>query len=155
MVTFDRRGGEALNAGMTIRTARWPVGVPCWTDLTAADVDAAKAFYSDVLGWSFTDPDAEYGGYSIAVTRDAAAAGIGPQQPGAPMAWTLYFASDDADETAAAVGEQGGTVLLAPGDVGELGRMFIAADPSGAAFGVWQAGTHIGAGIVNEPGGLT
>jgi len=31
-------------------------------------------------------------------------------------------------------------VLLAPGDVGGLGRMCIAADPTGAAFGVWQAG---------------
>jgi predicted enzyme related to lactoylglutathione lyase len=33
--------------------------------------------------------------------------------------------------------------------------MSVAADPSGAAFGIWQAGTHIGAGLVNEPGGLT
>jgi predicted enzyme related to lactoylglutathione lyase len=33
--------------------------------------------------------------------------------------------------------------------------MFLAMDPTGAPFGVWQAGGHIGAGIVNEPGGLT
>ena len=33
--------------------------------------------------------------------------------------------------------------------------MFIAADPTGASFGVWHAGAHIGAGVVNEPGGLT
>ena len=45
-------------------------------------------------------------------------------------------------------------MLLAPGDVGPLGRMLIAADPTGAVFGVWQAGTHIGAGLVNRPGGL-
>ncbi|MDP9397182.1 MAG: VOC family protein [Actinomycetota bacterium] len=51
--------------------------------------------------------------------------------------------------------EHGGTVLLPPGDVGPLGRMFLAADPTGAGFGVWQAGTHSGAGVVNEPGGLT
>ncbi len=55
----------------------------------------------------------------------------------------------------ASIADHGGTVLLAPGDVGGLGRMCIAADPTGAAFGVWQAGDHIGAGIVNEPGGLT
>jgi uncharacterized protein len=46
-------------------------------------------------------------------------------------------------------------VLLPPGDVGSLGRMFLATDPTGAAFGVWQAGEHLGAGIVNQPGGLT
>ena len=32
--------------------------------------------------------------------------------------------------------------------------MAVLADPSGAAFGLWQAGTMIGAGLVNEPGGL-
>src|SRR6185503_9143475 len=46
-------------------------------------------------------------------------------------------------------------LFMPPGDVGPLGRMCIAADPTGAVFGVWQAGQHIGAGIVNEPGGLT
>lgn len=67
----------------------------------------------------------------------------------------VYFASEDVDATAARIGELGGTVLAPPLDVGPLGRMCVAADPSGAVFGVWQAGSHIGAGVVNEPGGLT
>lgn len=120
----------------------------------APDVSAAKTFYTAVLGWSFHETEAEYGGYAIAHVDGAAAAGIGPLPPGAPSVWTLYFASGDADRTAAAVTDAGGTVLLPPGDVGDLGRLFIASDPTGATFGVWQAGTHIGAGIVNEPGGL-
>ena len=32
--------------------------------------------------------------------------------------------------------------------------MAVLADPSGAVFGLWQAGTMIGASLVNEPGGL-
>jgi uncharacterized protein len=140
---------------MSIRTSRWPAGVPCWADLTVPDVDAAKAFYADVLGWTFQDTGEEYGGYVIAESTGAAAAGIGPMQSDTPVAWTLYLASDDAGKSAAAVTENGGTVFLPPGDVGPLGRMFIAADPTGATFGVWQAGTHIGAGAVNQPGGLT
>ena len=116
---------------------------------------AATAFYSAVLGWSFSEPDQEFGGYVIGSVKGAAAAGIGPQQQaGAPAAWTLYFASDDADGTARAVKEAGGEILLEPGDVGPLGRMFIGADPSGAVFGVWQGRGHIGAGVANEPGGL-
>jgi uncharacterized protein len=143
-------------AGMTVRESRWPAGVPCWADLTVPDVAAARRFYADVVGWSFAESGEEYGGYVIARAKGAAAAGIGPQvQPGQPAAWTLYIASDDVDTTAAAVAENGGTVLLPPGDVGPLGRMFIAADPTGAAFGVWQAGQHIGAEITNEPGGMT
>ena len=141
---------------MSIRTSPWPAGVPCWVDLTVPDVDAARAFYSAVVGWTFADTGEEYGGYVIGQVGDAAAAGIGPlPQEGMPPAWTLYLASDDVEKTATAVTEHGGTVLLAPGDVGPLGRMLVAADPSGAVFGVWQAGTHIGASVVNEPGGLT
>lgn len=141
---------------MSIRTSPWPAGVPCWTDLTTPDVAAAKAFYVEVLGWSYQDTGADDAGYAIAEVRGAAAASIGPQHwEGAAAAWTLYLASDDADNTAAAVAEHGGTLVLPPGDVGPLGRMFVATDPTGATFGGWQAGTHIGAGIANEPGGLT
>jgi predicted enzyme related to lactoylglutathione lyase len=141
---------------MSIRTSRWPAGVPCWADLTVPDVAAARDFYSAVLGWRFEDTGDEYGGYVIGQVGDAAAAGIGPLPlEGMPSTWTLYLASDDVEQTAAAVSEHGGTVLLAPGDVGPLGRMCIAADPTGAVFGVWQAGTHIGWSVVNEPGGIT
>jgi predicted enzyme related to lactoylglutathione lyase len=142
---------------MTLRTSPWPNGVPCWVDLAVPDVAAAKRFYQAVIGWDYQDTEADYGGYAIAEMpgRQGAAAGIGPKHDDGPSMWTLYFASDDADKAAATVADNGGTILLAPGDVGPLGRMFIAMDPSGAPFGVWQAGTHIGAGLANEPGGLT
>lgn len=138
---------------MSSRTSPWPVGVPCWADLTVGDVDAAKAFYSAVLGWSFDDPDDDNGGYTIARVGDGAVAGVGSSD-GRPAEWTLYFAVDDADATAAAVTRHGGTVVLGPLDVGSQGRMFTAADPTGASFGVWQAGRFIGAEAVNEPGAL-
>ncbi len=140
---------------MSIRTSPWPPGVPCWTDLMAPDVGAARAFYGAVVGWTFRDTGDEYGGYVIAEASGAAAAGIGPVQEGARTAWTVYFATDDADASAARVVELGGTVVRPPGDVGPLGRMAIATDPTGAPFGLWQGGQHIGAGVVNEPGGLT
>ncbi|MGI8575149.1 MAG: VOC family protein [Egibacteraceae bacterium] len=140
---------------MSLRASPWPPGVPCWVDMTAPDVAAAKEFYADVLGWTYAETEAEYGGYAISEVRGSAVAGIGPQQEGAPPAWTLYLSSDDADATAEAITQHGGIVMLPPGDVGELGRMLIAVDPAGAAFGVWQAGSHIGAALVNEPGGLT
>ena len=40
-------------------------------------------------------------------------------------------------------------------DVLGLGHMAVFADPSGAAFGIWQPGTFLGAGLVNEPGALS
>src|SRR3954454_20553977 len=109
---------------MSIRTSPWPAGVPCWVDLSVPDVHAAVAFYSAVLGWSFTEPSEEFGGDVIGSVGEAAAAGIRPQQQDdAPAAWRLYFARDDADATARAVGQAGARLLLEPGDVGPLGRM--------------------------------
>lgn len=146
---------------MSLRTSPWPAGVPCWVDLSVPDLERTKAFYAAVLGWTFTGGEPEFGGYLTAQVRGAAAAGMGPRQPGAegpaegPAAWTMYFASDDADATQAAVERLGGSVLVPVGDVGPLGRMFLAQDPTGAPFGVWQAGQHIGAGVVNEVGAFT
>ena len=141
---------------MSTRTSRWPAGTPCWTDLATTDVAAAQDFYGPVLGWSFQATDDNYGGYVIAEVGGVTAAGIGPLQGDQQRpAWTVYLASEEVDKAAAAITENGGTVLVSPLDVGQLGRMLIASDPVGAAFGVWQAETHIGASLVNEPGGIT
>lgn len=48
----------------------------------------------------------------------------------------------------------GGTLLAGTFDVANTGRLCIALDPQGAVFGVWQAGTHTGVEIYNEPGSL-
>jgi uncharacterized protein len=141
---------------MSTRTSPWPPGVPCWTDCSTSDVGAARSFYEAVLGWSFRETGEEYGGYLIAEVRGSAVAGIGPLQGDQERAaWTVYLASDDADETAAAVSDAGGAVLVPPMDVGSLGRMLVASDPAGGVFGVWSAREHIGASLVNEPGALT
>jgi hypothetical protein len=43
-------------------------------------------------------------------------------------------------------------VITEPFDLVDAGRMAACADPSGAVFCLWQAGTHRGAEAVNEPG---
>jgi predicted enzyme related to lactoylglutathione lyase len=151
---MDITGIGASDGTMPTRTSRWPNGVPCWAELAVPDVTAAKRFYSDVLGWTYRPTDIEFGGYVIAEVDGATVAGLGPLPPGAPAAWRLYLAGDDADRIAAAVPEHGGQLLVKPRDVGRLGRMFVAADPGGAKFGVWQSGNHIGAERVNEAGCL-
>lgn len=140
---------------MSTRSTQWPAGTPCWADLMTPDVAAAQDFYAAVIGWQFDEANEEYGGYVIAHQGKGPTTGIGPLMEGARPAWTMYIASDDADATAKSVQAAGGTVLMPVGDVGPLGRMGLFADPSGAVFGAWQAGTHIGAAMVNEPGGIT
>ena len=115
---------------MPTRDKSWSAGTPCWIDYGAADLDAAKSFYSDILGWTYTGGEAEYGGYLTARIGDRAAAGMAPQMdPSDPPRWTTYMATDDADATAARITEAGGTIVGAPMDVGPMGRMVIALDP--------------------------
>ena len=140
---------------MPTRDTTWPNGTPCWIDYGAADIEAAKAFYTDVLGWTYEGGEPEYGGYLTAQTKGLAAAGLAPQQdPDDPPKWMTYFASDDVDGTAKQITDAGGTLLLEPMDVGPMGRMLIARDPQGHPFGVWQSGEHTGVRIYNEPGSL-
>jgi predicted enzyme related to lactoylglutathione lyase len=127
-------------------------GMPCWADISVPDVDAARDFYIAVAGWNVPPGNPDFGGYTIAAFNEQAVAGIGPIMGEGPTAWTLYFASSDADATQEAIVAAGGTVILPAGDVGEFGRMLIAADPSGAVFGVWQAGQMDGFGAPGTTG---
>jgi uncharacterized protein len=140
---------------MPTRETPWPNGTPCWVDLGAPDVAAARTFYSSVLGWDYTGGQPEFGGYLTAQVDGLDAAGLGPQQdPDDPPRWTTYFAADDADATAARVTSAGGTVVFPPMDVGPMGRMAIALDPQGNPFGIWQSGLNTGVRVYNQPGGL-
>ena len=133
-----------------------PEGTPCWADAMFSDVEGAKSFYGDVLGWTFGESSSEYGNYTQAYKDGKAVAAIVPPMPGqegeGQSAWCLYFASPDAAATAQKIRDNGGTVLMEPMQVGEFGTMTLASEPSGAVFGVWQAGTHEGFDAVSVPG---
>ncbi|MFI0780157.1 VOC family protein [Streptomyces sp. NPDC021212] len=140
-------------------TAPYEPGTPCWIDLTASDQQAALDFYSGLFGWAGEIGPAEFGGYTVCTLKDRPVAGVMAaqamdDQPAPPTVWTTYFCSADAQATSEAISRNGGTVLLPVMDVMDLGKMMVAADPTGAVFGVWQAQEFPGAGIVNEPGTL-
>jgi predicted enzyme related to lactoylglutathione lyase len=131
-------------------------GTPNWVDLGTPDLEGATRFYGDLLGWTFEDTGEVSGHYTICLRDGVPVAGIGPQfDTSVPSMWSTYLASDDVDRTAARITGAGGRVLMEPMDVFEAGRMVYAADPTGAAFGVWQGLAHVGAGVVGEPGTFT
>jgi predicted enzyme related to lactoylglutathione lyase len=114
-------------------------------------------FYTGLFGWEVPASEnvEQTGGYRRATKNSADVAGMMPlMQEGQPPAWSTYVSVEDADATAVAVKEAGGAVYAEPMDVMDLGRMAVFADPTGAAFGIWQPGTFPGAGLVNEPGAL-
>jgi uncharacterized protein len=127
-------------------------GVPSWIDIGSPDPQGAADFYGALFGWEAPEGPPETGGYRVAMVRDHAVAGIGEQQNPGPPVWSTYIAVENADEAVAKVLSAGGQVIVPAMDVLDVGRMAIFADPQGAAFSVWQAGTHPGAELVNEPG---
>jgi predicted enzyme related to lactoylglutathione lyase len=142
---------------MSERTSYAP-GTPSWVEYGSPDLDASIEFYGAVFGWDVPESEnaEQTGGYRLAMKGDKPASGMMPlMQEGQPPSWTTYVSVDDAEATAAAVKQAGGTVIAEPMEVMDLGTMAIFADPSGAVFGVWQPNTFIGAGVVNEPGALS
>lgn len=133
---------------------RYEHGVPSWVDVSSPDVDRAVAFYSALFGWDVDEGSPETGGYRLAMLGGRTVCGIAPLMNPGPPTWTTYVNVDSADGIAKLVKDNGGMVFMEPMDVLDIGRMGIFADPTGAVFGVWQPGTHPGAGIVNEPGTL-
>jgi len=136
-------------------TTNFRPGAPNWVDLAAPDVDAAAAFYGPVFGWKFQSAGPDAGGYGMFMLGDRVVAAAGPiQEPGAASSWTLYFNTPDANATADAVTKAGGEVRAAPMDVMTAGRMAQFADPTGAAFAVWEPGQTTGLGEVTDPNTL-
>ncbi|MEU4656899.1 VOC family protein [Streptomyces sp. NPDC023723] len=131
-----------------------PEGAPCWADAMFGDLEGAKSFYGDVLGWTFGESSSEYGNYTTAYADGKAVAAVVPPMPGqeGDAQWCLYFASRDAAATAARIREAGGEVLMEPMRVGDFGTMCLARDPGGVVFGLWQGGTHEGFEAMAVPG---
>ena len=131
-------------------------GTPCWVDLMSPDVDGSKAFYTAVFGWDAADQlDDDGNRIYVMFTKDGkSVAGLGGQPPGMgemPPVWNSYIATADVAITTDKVTAAGGSVIMPGMQVMEAGEMAIFTDPTGAAFSVWKAGTHIGAELCNEP----
>ncbi|MET9855556.1 VOC family protein [Streptomyces sp. NPDC006450] len=127
------------------------VGAPCWLSLMARDLHAAQEFYGAVLGWTFR-PTRLGRGFTVAELGGVPVAGIGTVAGGfaVPVAWTAYFAVDDADAAVARIREFGGTVGIGPVTFPPGGRAALATDLEGASFGVWEGRVlsdwHVGDG---------
>jgi hypothetical protein len=119
-------------------------GVFVWDELLTTDVEGAKRFYGEVLGWSPRAMDVPGGGeYTIFATADTDRAGCMtlPEEAkamGAPPSWMTYVGTADVDATAAKVKALGGAVYREPWDIGGVGRIAVVADPTGASFGLFQ-----------------
>ena len=109
-----------------------------WYDLMTPDVEGAKKFYSDVVGWNFTDqPPA----YHMANVGKAGVGGImetPPELKGMPPFWSGYIYVDDVDAACTKIKKLGGKVHREPWDIPGILRMAVVADPTGANFNIMK-----------------
>ena len=135
-------------------------GTFCWPELSTTDQKGGSAFYCGLFGWDANDqrigPTETYTMFKMRGLDVAAGSTQRAQERelGVPPHWNAYVSVANADDTAKRAQELGGTVLVAPFDVMDAGRMAVLQDPAGAVISIWQAGRHIGAKILREPGAL-
>ena len=114
-----------------------------WCELMTKDVDAAKKYYADLLGWTLAEaPMGEAWTYTIFKAGDQSVGGMMPMvkdlPPGVPPHWTAYITVTDVDAVAKKAQEMGGTLLVPPTDIPKTGRFFVLRDPQGAVIGFIQ-----------------
>ncbi|MET8011135.1 VOC family protein [Streptomyces sp. NPDC005271] len=133
--------------------AAFAEGVPCWADVLLPDLVAGRRFYGELFGWTFQESATHYGTYTRALLGGKDVAGLVPKPDGRmPTVWNIYFAAKDAAATAVRIREAGGRVITPPVWIDGYCVMATAADPGGAVFGLWQAGSHPGFGRRCTPG---
>jgi hypothetical protein len=112
-----------------------------WNELNTRDVPAAKAFYTEVFGWTANDMDMGGMKYTEWKLGDKSVAGMQlmPEMVPAevPSHWLVYFAVDDTDATVSTATKAGATTLVPPMDI-PPGRFAVLSDPEGAAFAVMK-----------------
>jgi predicted enzyme related to lactoylglutathione lyase len=116
-----------------------------WYELMTTDADAAGRFYSAVVpGWTFGERmagDVDYRG--ITRSDGGNAGGVlqldeSMRSNGARPMWLGYLNVGDVDEAAASVEQAGGSALVPPFDVPDVGRIAMVADPQGAPLYVMK-----------------
>jgi uncharacterized protein len=117
-------------------------GALCWNDLGTTDVDAAMAFHGELFGWTFEkrmdDDPLRYMRIQNGDTENGSIHLQGEDERATPPRWDVYFATSDLDGSTSRLTELGGRVLVPPLEVPAGGRVSVALDPQGAAFGLFD-----------------
>jgi predicted enzyme related to lactoylglutathione lyase len=116
------------------------VGALCWNELATTDVQRAKSFFGELLGWEY---ETDEGGYTTIMNAGSRNGGMREQtepERGIPASWLPYFTVESAADAARRAEQAGGRGLVPTIEV-SIGRFVVLADPQGAAFAVFEGET--------------
>jgi uncharacterized protein len=120
--------------------APWSHGNFFWNELMTRDVEGAKRFYTETVGWNFQSmPMADGGTYWCAMLGGKPVAGVfaltSPAYDGVPESWMSYLAVDDVDARVEKALKAGAQLMKPLFDVPGVGRIAILREPAGAGVG--------------------
>ena len=109
----------------------------CWFELMTTDVEGAKDFYKKLFGWETKDQPMDKFTYTVVSANGDEVAGIMTMPEDSndmPPTWGIYITVDNMDATIKQAKELGGTILVEPRDIPEVGKFAVIQDPQGAWF---------------------
>jgi predicted enzyme related to lactoylglutathione lyase len=114
-----------------------------WYELITTDVEAAKAFYTNVIGWGTLDASAPGRVYTLFTAGKALVSGLmdlpeDARKMGGKPSWVGYVEVDDVDATANRIKRLGGVVHVPPTDVSNISRFSIFSDPQAARLALFK-----------------
>jgi predicted enzyme related to lactoylglutathione lyase len=117
-----------------------PHGYFHWNELLTGDIERAKTFYADTIGWTYLPFPMENGDtYWVAHIGDKPAAGLFPTSSkgfeDVPESWMSYIAVDDVDARVEKAIAAGAKLMRPIFDVKGVGRIAILTAPGGAGIG--------------------
>ena len=115
-----------------------------WHELMTSDPEDAQSFYTTVVGWGTQPFEGLDQPYTMWLNGEMPVGGVMelPEQAkaqGAPPHWLPYIGVGDVDAVTQRAKELGGSVLVPPTDIPNVGRFSVIQDPQGATFAAYAS----------------
>src|SRR5262245_61095944 len=118
-----------------------------WYELATTNMAAAKAFYSEVVGWGTQDASTAGMPYTLCAAAGATVCGLmelpeSAREAGFRPSWLGYVGVNDVDAAASRIEQLGGAVHVPPQDIPNVSRFSVGVDPQMATIALmkWRKG---------------
>jgi predicted enzyme related to lactoylglutathione lyase len=117
-----------------------------WHELMTSDPKKAADFYRTVIRWTMEDMDVGMT-YTVFSSKKGQLGGIMGKPAGlpanVPSHWTPYVYVPDLEAASEQAKSLGGSVIMGPQEVPNMGRFSFITDPQGAVLALWQANAEM------------